>query len=135
MTHTKKNQTCLSFSQFLKVGCYIGDVWNKFLSLRPNTVKSYVLVSFLKMKTLEELCKFILNFVLLDYALCFFFGVFFLLLPKMIFIVPLTNHFITIVTIMHCNSCTKTLLVWLNELNRKLNWTDFLQNQNITICV
>ena len=70
-TH-QKDQMRLSFSQFLKVGCYIGDVRNKFLRLRPNTVKSYVLVSFLKMKTLEELCKFILNFFLLDYALCFF---------------------------------------------------------------
>lgn len=69
--HTPKNQMRLSFSQFLKVGCYIGDVRNKFLRLRPNTVKSYVLVSFLKMKTLEELCKFILNFFLLDYALWF----------------------------------------------------------------
>ena len=138
--HTPKNQTCLSFSQFLNVGCYIGDVRNKFLRLRPNTVKSYVLVSFLKMKTLEELCTFILNFFLLDYALWYFvcvvFCVFFLVfLPKMIFIVPLTNHFITIVTNMHCNSCTKTLLVWLNELNWKLKWTDFLQNQTMTTCI
>ena len=123
--HTPKNQMRLFFSQFLKVGCYIGDARNKFLRPRPNTVKSYALVSFLwnwKPWRNSVSSYWILFFLII---LC---GFFLLLLPKMIFIVPLTNHFITIVTNMHCNSYTKTLLVWLNELNWKLNWTDFLQN-------
>ena len=122
--HTPKNQMRLFFSQFLKVGCYIGDVRNKFLSLRPNTVKSYVLVSFLKMKTLEELCKFILNFVLLDYALCFFFLVFFccclkwfLLYLWQIILLQLLQLCIVIHVPKHC---------WFDWMNWIGNWIELI---------